>query len=151
MRYSKHLNGLSTSYISDNVSCTYNYCEPNEFASWSLGNLAPGASISVTLPLSVISDTPDGTLISFQAGVTEDNGSISRLSRSMIVQSSPVFDIAVDEDHNPVEPGDSLTYSIFYSNRSSASTTNTHLSFPLPEGVTFAAASSGGYPNGNTS
>ncbi len=143
------MNGLSTSYISYNVSCTYNYCEPNEFASWSLGDLTPRDSITVTLPPSVRASTPEGSIITFNAVVSEDSDSVTRASRSVIMQSASVFDIAVDENHYPASPGQHLVYSVTYTNRSSVSTTNTHLQFPLPEGVSFVSASGGGALNGN--
>ncbi len=135
--------------ISDNVSCTYNYCEPNEFASWSVGNLAGGSSKTVTLPPRVSLATPDGTQIDFDIEVFESGAQVAMLNHSVAVKSDRQFDIAVDESLNPVAPGQELSYTITYANRGSISTTNTRLSFPLPNDVSFVSASGGGVFSGN--
>jgi uncharacterized repeat protein (TIGR01451 family) len=145
LRYNEWLNGLSNSFISDGGTCPgSNQCNDNEFLTWTLGNLAPGASVTVTLPPVVWGGTPEGTLVSFDAEVSEDGGTVAMASRSVVVQKIPVFDIAVDESLNPVAPDQVLTYTISYANRSAVSTTNTQLSFPLPAGVSFVSASGGG-------
>jgi uncharacterized repeat protein (TIGR01451 family) len=145
LRYDEWLNGLLNSFISDGGTCPGSgQCNANEFLTWTLGNLAPGASITVTLPPIVWGGTPDGTLISFDTEVFEDGGSVTMATRNVMVQSAPVFDIAVDESLNPVAPDQALTYTISYANRSAVSTTNTQLSFPLPAGVSFVSASGGG-------
>ncbi len=148
LRYDEWLNGLLNSFISDGGTCPGSgQCNANEFLTWTLGNLAPGASITVTLPPIVWGGTPDGTLISFDTEVFEDGGSVTMATRNVMVQSAPVFDIAVDESLNPVAPNQPLTYTITYANRSAVSTTNTQLSFPLPAGVSFVSASGGGTVN----
>ena len=149
LRYPEHLNNLNNSLISDGGNCpSSGVCQQSEFLTWTLGNLAPGASITVTLPPTVSRGTPDGTLISFDVEVFEDGGNVAMASRSIVVQSASVFDIAVNEDLNPVAPNQSLTYAITYANRSAVSTTNTQLSFPLPTGISFVSASGGGVLNG---
>ena len=150
LRYPDHLNDIFNSVISNGGTCPGNSrCSSTEFLTWTLGNLAPGASITVTLPPSVNSGTPDGTLISFDAVVFEDGGNVAMASRSIVVQSASIYDIAVDEDLNPVAPNQSLTYAITYANRSALSTTNTQLNFSLPTGVSFVSASGGGILNGS--
>ncbi len=148
MRYPEHLRSLDNSLISDGGGCPNGSCSTNEFLSWTLGSLAPGASTTVTLP--PITDrftVVEGTLITFDAEVFEDGGNVAMASRSVVVQSAPVFEIAVDEDLNPVAPDQSLTYAITYANRDAVNTTNTQLSFPLPVGVSFVSASGGGTLN----
>ncbi len=153
LRYPEHLNDLPHEFISNGGECNGSSnrsdCDPREFLIWTLGNLATGASTTVTLPPTVNSRTIDGTLITFNAEVFEDGGNVAIASRSVVVQSASVFDIAVDEDLNPVAPNQSLTYAITYANRSTASTTNTQLSFPLPADVSFVSASGGGTLNGS--
>ena len=144
LKYPEFLNVLSNSLISDAGTCPGGSCSANEFLTWTLGTLAPGASITVTLPPIVWSGTPAGTLVSFEAEVFEDNNSVVSASRSVVVQPNSVFDIAIDEDLNPVEPGQLLTYAITFANRGAVNTTNTQLTFPLPAGVSFVSASGGG-------
>ncbi|MEE9344987.1 MAG: hypothetical protein V3U88_05215 [Methylococcales bacterium] len=147
LRYPDHLPNLSRSQISDEGSCNGSTCRTNDLVTWNLGNIAPGASITVTLPAFVVSNTTDGTIITFDAKVFEDAGNESTASHSVVVQSASVLDIAVDENSNPVAPNQSLTYTITYANRSAVNTTNTQLKFPLPAGVSFVSASGGGSLN----
>ena len=148
MRYPDHLFSLSRSQISDEGSCNgSSSCRRNDLITWDLGNLAPDASITVIVPAVVVSSTVDGTVITFDAKVFEDGGNEANASRSVVVQSGSVLDIAVDEDSNPVAPDQSLTYTITYGNRSAVNTTNTQLSLPLPAEVSFVSASGGGLLN----
>ncbi len=101
LRYPKHLNGLSTSYISDNVSCTYNYCEPNKFATWSLGTMTPGASITVDLPPVVNASTAKGTLISSHATVKEDNGRRVESNQTLLVSDQGFYEPPVQNIATP--------------------------------------------------
>ncbi len=146
LRFPEHLNSLSQDTLSDGGSCpnvisSFSLCVNREFAVWNLGNMRAGSGVTVTLPPVVTNGTPSGTLITFDAVVVEDNGARARDSRTVMVQTAPVFDIAVDTDVNPVAPGEFLTYFINYGNRSNVSTTNTHLRFPLPSGTRFIEAS----------
>ncbi len=153
LRYPQHLNDFSHLGISDGGSCIPSVsnngaCDSTEVLVWNLGTLGPGAGITVDLAPLVTNGTINGTLITMNLRVTEDGGSHALSSRTSVVQSAPVFDIAVDEDTNPVAPGDELVYSITYSNRSTTSTSNTTLSFPIPADTSFLSASGGGVSSG---
>ena len=71
--------------ISDGGGCPRGVCDPTDLLTWTLGNLAPGASITITLPPFVSPGTPDGTLISFDAIVKEDNGRRARANSTALV------------------------------------------------------------------
>ena len=150
LRYPEHLNWVYDGAGIDGGVCAGTTCDKNEIVTWQLGAMAPGSSQTVTLPPVVINGTTIGSLITLNAHVREDNGTRASQSRTVIVQSGPAYDIAVDEDINPVAPGEPLVYTITYSNRSAASASNTALRFPLPQGVTFVSATDGGVLNGNT-
>ncbi len=149
LRYPEHLNFVSDGADIDGGACLGTTCDKNELVTWQLGTMVAGSSQTVTLPPVVANGTPEGTLITFNAKVREDNGTRATQSRSVVVQNTPPFDIAVDEDVNPVGPGEPLVYTLTFSNRSATSATNTTLSFPLPDGVTFVSATGGGVLNGN--
>ena len=150
LRYQENLNQVADAANIDGGDCPSSTCSANELVLWQLGTMAPGSSQTVTLSPVVWGGTPEGNLITFNAKVREDNGNQEIQSRSVLVQKTPPFDIAIDEDINPVAPGDPLVYTVTYSNRSSTSATNTALTFPLPKGVTFVSATDGGILNGNT-
>ena len=52
--------------------------------------------------------------------------------------------MSIDEDNDPVDTGDLLTYTVRYGNDSAGSTTGTTLRFPIPDGTTFVSAT--GWP-----
>jgi len=57
---------------------------------------------------------------------------------------SQALTLSVDEDKDPVDSGDLLTYTVRYGNDAAGSTTGTTLRFPIPNGTTFVSAT--GWP-----
>jgi uncharacterized repeat protein (TIGR01451 family) len=144
MLYPEFLNTLSSALISDGGTCPGGSCTSGEFIAWDLGSLSAGGGKTVTLIGKVSASALDGTSISFDAEVSAGGASLAIASQSVVVRDEPVFDISVDENIAPVSPGQSLTYSIRYTNRSVDSASGTTLSFPLPEGTSFMSATGGG-------
>jgi hypothetical protein len=93
-----------------------------------------------------------GALLHFQAGVSTFSGFIQTLARrSVHVDPAPMWDLAVDEDRDPVGPSELLNYRVHFRHRPAAAPAgNAVLTFQLPEGVTLEDASDGGTPNGDT-
>jgi hypothetical protein len=48
--YPEHLQDLNNNLITDGGACPANFCDSRETSIWSLGNLAPGEGITVSLP-----------------------------------------------------------------------------------------------------
>ena len=147
--YPSSLNTLFNTSISDGGTCPGGSCTAGEFVTWNLGHLSAGSGKNVTLPGVVSSSAIDGTLISFDAEVSVGGTFQASASQSVVVRQDPAFDIAVDENISPVSPGQSLTYSIRYANRSVDSSNGTILSLPLPAGVSFLNATGGGILDGS--
>ncbi|HEU0202481.1 MAG TPA: hypothetical protein VFR86_18875 [Burkholderiaceae bacterium] len=61
-------------------------CDRYEFATWNLGTLAAGASVTVTMPMVVTSGTAAGTLITVDAEVKSDAGDQASASDTARVQ-----------------------------------------------------------------
>jgi hypothetical protein len=97
-RYPDHLERVFSSNISDGGTCPGGACEPNELITWNLGNIAPGASITVSFPAVVDSRTVDGTVISFSAIVKEDNGRRANASSTALVSE---FDFVLPPSVTP--------------------------------------------------
>ncbi|MDP3995394.1 MAG: choice-of-anchor D domain-containing protein, partial [bacterium] len=57
---------------------------------------------------------------------------------------SPLLQLAMDSDRDPVEPGGLLTYTLTFANIGNTPVPSTELEAPLPPGVSFHAASDGG-------
>lgn len=142
------LDNMHDSLVSDGGSC-FGTCSGDEFVNWTLGTMNAGESRTVTLPLDIWGGTPTGELLSFNTTVTEDSRKLVEQTHTVRVRSAPPFDIAVDEDVNPVAPGpaEDLIYTITYSNRANVNAQQTKLSFPIPKGTRFVSATDGVLPS----
>jgi uncharacterized repeat protein (TIGR01451 family) len=118
-------------------------CDPSERVAWQFDAVPPGAGRSVSFPAIVANSAPNGAVIPFEVLLSESTGRVRRLRRSALVQSRGL-DLSLDEDRDPVGPGDALTYTMTFGNRGATLATNTELTLPLPAGATFVNASDGG-------
>lgn len=120
-------------------------CSPTEIVSWALGAIPAGGGITVSLPLYASAATAPGRLIAVEALVTDDSGNRAIGNETVAVDADDPLSLAVDEDRNPVAPGNQLVYTLTYANRAATnSVTNTVLTFPVPAGTTFVSATGGG-------
>jgi uncharacterized repeat protein (TIGR01451 family) len=139
------VSGIYTSYFTGSATCPgSNYCEANETATWNLGLIAPGSAVTVSMPVPVAGGTPDGTVLTLPATVLVNGVQMLQASASVTVDADNALELSLDGDRNGAAPGDTLTYTLTYGNRSTSSVTGTTLSLPLPAGTTFVSASGGG-------
>jgi uncharacterized repeat protein (TIGR01451 family) len=119
---------------------------------WDIGALAPGSAVTVSMPPVVRTSSPPsaGTVLEVDAQVFEDGAAGAVAAGSVVVASSPVLSLSLDEDGDPVAPGAELTYTLTYGNRSSASVSGAVLTLPLPVETTFVFATGGGSLVGDT-
>ncbi len=123
--------------------CPGTFCEAGEYLQWTLGALGTGASLVVSFDDFVRSVT-SGRLIPLEFELLEGGQQTRNLSRTVPVQSDSPLEMVIDPLEDPVAPGASLTYEISYGNAGSTSAENVELTFPIPEGSQFLAASGGG-------
>ena len=79
--------GINTTYpslLTGDGTCSGN-CNPYEFATWNVGTLAPGASVTVTMPMVVTNGTSYGRLIVVDADVGDDNLDLAVASATTMV------------------------------------------------------------------
>jgi uncharacterized repeat protein (TIGR01451 family) len=120
-------------------------CSPTELVSWTLGAIPAGGGITVSLPVRVSAATAPGRLITLEALVNDDSGNRSVGTETVAVDDDGPLSLAVDEDRNPLAAGNQLVYTLTYANRAqTTSIVNTVLTFPVPAGTTFVAATGGG-------
>ena len=146
LRIPDGVNFFSNALLTGGGACPSTTCDRRELVTWNLGTLAPGGGITVSLPPLVSSggNAPaDGELIMLGAQVSEDGGRQALARHSVVVESTPVLDLALDEDVDPVAPGGLVTYTLTYGNRSAASVSGAQLSFPLPVGSTLVSSTGG--------
>ncbi len=111
---------------------------------WALGNLAAGATGTRTLVLAVASPLADGTPIVNTATLGADGVNPVSASAVSTVSSAGVLTLTKTASADPVQPGQSLTYTLAYANTGNDAAANATISDPLPAGTLFVSASNGG-------
>jgi len=119
-------------------------CVANELVTWNLGIIPAGSGITVQMPMTVSNGTASGSTVALEATAFISGAQAAKVTKSVGVSSTNALSLAVNGNKDGVVPGDQLTYSLVYGNRSTSSVTGTMLSLPLPPGVTFVSASGGG-------
>ena len=125
---------------------------PGEVGIWTLGTLAAGQSRTVVVAAGVGADgssPADGTLIPVAAMVVAANGASAAASASVVVDNTPVLRVALDADRDPVGPGESLSYTLTYANRTAVNAPSAVLRARVPQNTTFLSATDGGVVNGS--
>ena len=116
-----------------------------------LGNLASGATATISVVSHVDPGVPAGTILFNEAVVTSDtsdpDNSNNRKSVSTTVSASADVSIAKVDSPDPVIAGNLLTYTITVTNAGPSSAQNVKIQDPLPVGTTFVSGQDG---NGNT-
>ena len=123
-------------------------CESGEFMIWTLGNVAPGRSARLSFSTFISSNTTPGTLSQWEVVLSDDGLNPSTESVTQIVQSAEALRLAIEEDKDPVAPGENLTYTLHYGNFAGSSATSNILVFRLPPDSTFVSATDGGVLSG---
>ena len=117
-------------------------CFAYEFVNWSIGTLQPGQGVTVTMPM-VVTDGASGRLITLDSEVVADGAQQMTATHTVAVDNDNALSLGVDEDKDAVAPGDTLTYSLTYGNRTASNVTGTILAFPIPPGATLVGGSGG--------
>jgi len=147
--YPADMNVLPNGAISAGGGCpgtviNNNACDSGEVAAWTIGTLTPGQSVTLSLPPVVTAGLADGTLIAWNARVSDGVGQVGEDSATLEVETNLALRVAIDTDESPVDAADFLTYTLRYGNEAPSSTTGTTLTFPVPTNTTFASATGGG-------
>jgi uncharacterized repeat protein (TIGR01451 family) len=143
---------LVTGVSNCNLGVDATLCEPGEAITTAFGTLGAGEGATVSFPAVVASGgaaPPDGTVLTFAVTGSATAQAPVNASGTVVVESAPALDLALEPDHDPVVPGETLTYQLHYANKNaSGSLANVLLSVPVPPGTSFVSASDGGGLNG---
>ena len=130
------------------VSASGGGMESGGVVDWNLGDLAAGATGSVSLTVSVKSPMPDGTVIHNHASLDSNETSpVSTGQVDVVVNSAPRLLISKTASRPSASPGESITYTIHYSNTGTDQATGLVIEDHLPPEMTFGQASGGGSNN----
>jgi uncharacterized repeat protein (TIGR01451 family) len=143
LRIPQHLDEIDDSALSGGGTCPDGSCTSGETATWTIGSLPPGASETLTLPPVVASDTADGTLLSFDAEVRATDEVPALASATTVVDDGRPLELQLSQSENPVLPGTTLVYTLYFGNQSGVTLAGT-LTLTVPDGTSFVSASDDG-------
>src|SRR5207249_2332859 len=128
------------------VSATAGGTLASGVVTWSIGNLAAGASGSVQMVVRVASPLANGTSITNSTYSIDSNETspVSGASVSTAVTSAPILAVSKTDSPDPVAAGGNLTYTLSYSNTGNANATGVVLTDTVPANTTFVSATAGG-------
>lgn len=107
---------------------------------WDIGDLWPSATYQITLTVRVTDVLPNGTVLANDA-IIWGTGNITDSDQALVtVQSAPVLNLVKEAGASIIEPGDTLTYTIWYSNTGNAPATGVALTDTLPAELHFRSA-----------
>lgn len=121
-----------------------NPCERRSRIRWTL-TVPPRDGVTVRLDPVVSMATPGGAVIPLQARLVNTQGSsVVSARRAIHVDASANWDLAVDEDRDPVGPSDAYSYRLTVRHRpADAVAKDATLELTLPDGVTVLDAGDG--------
>ncbi|WP_187276457.1 DUF11 domain-containing protein [Parahaliea maris] len=126
------------------VSASNGGTESGGTVRWILGDIAPGASGSVTLQAQADLGLADGSLLLNTASASGNNAQPVSASGSTVVRSHVELDLAVSGGPGTVDAGGQVAFLITYSNIGNQSSAGTQITATLPAGTTFAGTTGGG-------
>ena len=131
----------NTTFVSASTPGT----ESGGIVDWNIGNLAAGATGSVSLKVSVNSPLTNGTLLHNSASIASDETTpLGTPNVDVTVSSAPVLTIRKSASASRISAGSQLTYTLDYSNSGSDTATGVVIEDQIPSQVTFLSASSNG-------
>ncbi|WP_279248850.1 beta strand repeat-containing protein [Candidatus Marimicrobium litorale] len=114
---------------------------------WQVGNLAVGASGAETVTVIVDSPLSNGTQLYNLAGILSDQTAIRSDSSLVSVSSAPSLSISKTASKSIAKPGDTIVYTINYSNTGTDAATNVTIEDHLPADTNWVKASAMGSEN----
>jgi len=131
--------------ITGGGTCTNGICAGNVFVTWPAFSLAPGETRTVTMATS-LNGGASGTILRTRASAAFPGGVVTQ-EHDAVVSNPAGLAVALSEDHDPVLPGDRVTYTVTAGNNSGVALPVNNLGTvvaSIPPGTTFVSASAGG-------
>src|SRR4029079_7338682 len=90
-------------------------CVPGTIVAWPAFTLAPGQTQTVSFTSQVANATANGTLIHNAATVVYPGGATTQ-GYDLVVNSAAALHVGLEEDRDPVRPGEQITYTVVIGN-----------------------------------
>jgi len=114
-----------------------------ETITWNLGTLGGNSSGSIQLVVTLTVPITDGTVLTNTAGITCAEGVAAQTGPvTTTIHSAPAFAVTKVASHNPVHPGDRVTFTVAVTNTGTENASGVVLTDALPAYTAFADATS---------
>jgi len=130
------------------ISATGGGTESGGIVTWNLSPIPIGQTGSQTLTVKVNSPLITGTILQNTASLDSAQSQPTKAMTTVTVESTPVLELTKTASADPVAPGDTLIYTLNYSNVGNDQATGVILEDHLPTNVSFVSASDGGTVSG---
>ena len=107
---------------------------------WTIGTLNTGASGVISVRVQLAPVLANGTILTNQATISDGSGNVANAAETTTVSSAPVLNLAVADSPDPIATGQTLTYTLTYSNTGSDVAAGTRIVVSYDPGVTFLSA-----------
>jgi uncharacterized repeat protein (TIGR01451 family) len=131
------------------VSADNGGVESGGVVTWNVGNVAPGASGTLTLTLSAPLGALDGTIYNNTSSVSAANGPPASAQTQTVVRSHVELDVTIVGSPVSVAPAGQAVFQINYANLGNENAPNTVLRATLPANTSFTSATGGGSLSGS--
>jgi uncharacterized repeat protein (TIGR01451 family) len=122
----------------------YNSSLGDEYT-WLIGDVGPGSGGTITITVTVDVGTPDKTLlhnlVTLDYADASGNYYAQLNATADVVVKAPVITISKVADKSEADPGDEITYTLYYENTGTGNATNVIVVDTLPPEVTFISTS----------
>ena len=138
------LSNLPSSGLLDGGACPNATCNSGETVTWDLSDLVVGSSKTIFIAPVSSDSNPSGRLIPIMARASTNETASRWERRTILVDATRKFDLAVDTSQDPVRQNSRIIYDISYGHAVGAASSMTEIRFPIPVGADFVAADRNG-------
>jgi len=135
------INPIPVANRSDGNTCSGN-CDGGDVLSWRVANLAPGKSEVLWLRPQIVTNAanaPNQLVFTADVSTTAGFQIQPQPSTATGVNDARALNLRVEENANPVGPGEELTYTITFANQGVDPLDNVDLTFNVPDGTSHAS------------
>lgn len=149
LRVPKGLSFSSSLANPDSSACGNYVCSENEEATWKLGDLAPGATQTIELAPSVLTDVGEGDSIAAQVRLQATDVDALTVTKTVPVLPAPPAEVSLTASADPVLAGDTVELSVDVGHVGDAALFTGELKLELPDGVQVVEVSDYGQESSN--
>jgi hypothetical protein len=118
-------------------------CGPGDIITWVIGTLQSGEVVTLLVFPTITLDAPPGTTLEFDLALSApDEPTVRKISTSK--EGGRSLAIELEQSRSKAQPGDEMSYTLHYANRTGETLRNVNMDLELPPGTELQLSSRGG-------